>query len=177
MTAVLDSRAEPIPGCPATVTTTRRFAQTRWGLDLYSEERTPALQRRERAMIERRAAGDARGADVLGWLSFSAIISGSKATQITRMARLDDVNGALAHVLDGHGVVGQVAPLDEPLADVMVGTLSVPDVGSRAGWALVQLVATAMTSPAVAVRGRLLGSGPVLADLKARIAAASRRRP
>ena len=180
MTAIMKvaaPRAEPMPACPATITATRRFAQARWDMDLQADTAATALRRRERTMIERRGSGDARAADVFGWLSLTAVIIGAKATLVTQLARLDDLEGALAGVIAEGGIAGRVAPLDQPLGDVAVGPLTVPDVGSRAGWALARLAASAATSSGVAIRGQLQGSAPILADLKARFKAATKGRP
>ena len=167
----------PIPACPATPAATRRFVARRFGADLADERLDPVLRRRERTVVDRRSAGDARGADVLGWVSLAAVLAGATAS-VSRLARHTDIDGVLAvSVADVGDGLGEIAATDAPPTHIIVAGLTVPDVGSRAGWALVGLAGRAAAGRSVTVGGFPMASSLVLAKLKTRILAGERSRP
>lgn len=170
--------AAPIPACPATAAAALRFVARRFGADLTSDALAPALQRRERSVVERRSAGDARGADVLGWVSLAAIMAGSTASSVNRLARHGDIDRVLAlSVADTGDGLGEIAGSDGPPLDIVVAGLTVPDVGSRSGWALAQFAGRAAAGRSITAGGFPMASAVVLRKLQARIAAAERSRP
>jgi hypothetical protein len=169
--------AAPIPACPATAAGARRFVARRFGADLTGDSLAPALRRRERSVVARRSAGDARGADVLGWVSLAAIMAGGTASSVSRLARHGDIDHVLAvSVADTGDGLGEIAGVDGPPLDIVVAGLTVPDVGSRSGWALAQLTGRAVAAPSITMAGFPMASSVVLRKLKARIAASQRSR-
>jgi hypothetical protein len=173
-----DQTTAPIPACPATSAATRRFVARRFGADLADDRFDPVLRRRERTVVDRRSAGDARGADVLGWVSLAAVLAGASASLVSHLAHYTDIDRVLAvSVADAGDGLGEIAAADAPPTDVVVSGLTVPDVGSRAGWALVGLAGRAAAGKSISVGGFPMASAVVLAKLKARILAGERFRP
>jgi hypothetical protein len=165
-----------IPACPATSAATRRFAAVRWGIDLSAASLDAPLRRRGRALIDRRRAGDARGADVLGWLTLAAICAGTRPALITRLVKHPNIDDVLARtVAFTHDGLGLLALPDEPAHDVEVAGLTVPDLGSRPGWALAQFAAQVVAESAAVIEGFPMAAAIALARVSARIDNAERR--
>jgi hypothetical protein len=165
----------PIPACPATATATCRFVAGQWGIDLSGASRDAPLRRRGRAIIDRRRAGDARGADVLGWLTLAAICAGARPALIIRLTKHRNIDDVLARTVaftdDG---LGQLAFPDEAPHDIEVLGLSVPDVGSRAGWALAGFVGQVVADSSAVIEGFPMAGTTALARVVARISEAER---
>lgn len=177
MVSAWDQIWVPIPACPATATASRRFVSRRFGVDLSAEAMAPALRRRERSVVERRSAGDARGADVLGWTSLAAVMVGGTASLVSRLARNRDIDHVLAlSVADTGDGLGEIAGADGPPLDTVVAGLTVPDVGSRSGWALAEFAGSAATGRGITIAGFPMASSVVLGKLQARIRAGERSR-
>ena len=125
--------------------------------------------------MERRASGDARGADVIGWLTLAAIMAGGRLGLLTRLVRSVGADEMLSSIVGDTGDgLGKIAEIDAAPVDVEVVGLTVPDMGSRAGWALADFTGSAAGAVTVTLNGFPLPSATVLGRISQRIAAAER---
>jgi hypothetical protein len=93
-------------------------------------------------------------------------------TRLTMHPNIDDVlTRTIAFTDDG---LGQLAFPDEVPRDVEVLGLTVPDVGSRAGWALAGFVGQVVANSSVMIEGFPVARATALARVAARISQAER---
>jgi hypothetical protein len=125
--------------------------------------------------MDRRRAGDARGADVLGWLTLAAICAGARPTLIMRLTKHPNIDDVLARtVAFGDDGLGQLAFPDGVPHDIQVLGLTVPDVGSRSGWALAGFVGQVVANSSAVIKGFPMAGATALARVAARISEAER---
>lgn len=127
-------------------------------------------------MIARRVAGDARGADQLGWLTLTALIVGCSTALVNRLLRHSEIDAVLARaVYFTDDIVGPIAVQESNQLDVVVDGLVVPDVGSRPGWTLAHLAGEAATGHTIVMDGFPLSSAAVRSAIAARITTSERK--
>ena len=147
------------PACPAAPAATVAFCRDRWRQEVDAARWTPTLDRRERVVRSLRAAGDARAADAVGWLSLAGVLTGLPARTVGTVLG----HGNPAALVDRVATMSTAGlgpfrshPDAPPARHLTSDGMEVIDAGSRSGWLTADMAARAAAGGITVVAGHPL---------------------